>query len=241
MTKPHHIVRSYDQDLQNLTNRIIEMGGAVEAQLADAIDAISRRDADLAARTAQRDSRIDEMEREIDEHVISLIAKRQPMADDLREMISAMKIVGILERVGDYAAHVAERAIIVVGAPAMPPVLVVSRMGMMVRDLLADALGAYAQRDAELAHAVWLRDQDLDQLYTSLFRELLQSMEEDSHNIVTCTHLLFVAKYIERIGDFATNIAEHVHFIVLGKMPEGERPKAGKTSRITTTGTPGPV
>ncbi len=237
MTKSNHIVKSYDQDLQNVTNRIIEMGGAVEAQLADAIDAMIKRDGELAVITAQKDSRIDEMEREIDEQVISLIAKRQPMADDLREMISAMKIVGILERVGDYAAHVAERAAIVAETPAMPPVLVVSRMGKMVRDLLADALGAYARRDAELALSVWLRDQDLDQLYTSLFRELLQAMEEDSHNIVPCTHLLFVAKYIERIGDFATNIAEHVHFIVLGKMPEGERPKAGRTTDIVSNGT----
>ena len=239
MNKSHHIVRSYDQDLQNVTNRIIEMGGAVEAQLADAIDAMIKRDGELANLTAQKDSQIDEMEREIDEHVISLIAKRQPMADDLREMISAMKIVGILERVGDYAAHVAERAAIVADTPAMPPITVVSRMGKMVRDLLADALGAYARRDAELALSVWLRDQDLDQLYSSLFRELLQAMEEDSHNIVPCTHLLFVAKYIERVGDFATNIAEHVHFIVLGKMPEGERPKAGPTRSLASNGTPG--
>lgn len=238
MTNTNHIVKSYDQDLQNLTNRIIEMGGAVEAHLADAIEAITRRDAELGTRTANKDSRIDGMEREIDELVIGLIAKRQPMADDLREMISAMKIVGILERIGDYAAHVAERAVTVVNGPALPPILVISRMGKMVRDLLSDALGAYAQRDAELALAVWIRDQDLDQLYTSLFRELLHAMEEDPHNIVTCTHLLFVAKYIERIGDFATNIAELVHFIVVGKLPEGERPKAGKTERITTTGTP---
>lgn len=237
MSNSHHIVRSYDEDLQNITNRIVEMGGFVEEQLSDGIDAVVKRDAELGERTAGNDGRIDEMEREIDELVVKLIARRQPMADDLREMISALKIVGILERVGDYAAHVAERSITVTQNPTVPPILVISRMGKMVRDLLSDALGAYSQRDPDLALAVWRRDQDLDQLYASLFRELLRYMEEDSQNIVACTHLLFIAKYIERIGDFATNIAEHVHFVVLGKMPEGERPKAGNTrSSMGSTG-----
>ena len=229
MTNSHHIVRSYDEDLQNVANRIVEMGGLVEAQLTSAIDALIKRDAELAKQTSENDGRIDVMEREIDDAVIRLIARRQPVADDLREMISALKIVGILERVGDYAAHVAERSVIIMQKPSVPPILVISRMGKMVRDLLSDVLGAYAQRDAELALSVWRRDQDLDQLYGSLFRELLTYMEEDPQNIVTCTHLLFIAKYIERVGDFATNIAEHVHFVVRGKMPEGQRPKAGNT------------
>lgn len=229
MTNTHHIVRSYDEDLQHIANRIVEMGGLVETQLSEAIESVVKRDAELARRVADSDGRIDVMEREIDDAVIRLIARRQPVADDLREMISALKIVGILERVGDYAAHVAERAVTVTQKPTVPPVLVISRMGKMVRDLLSDALGAYAQRDPELALSVWRRDQDLDQLYGSLFRELLGYMEEDPQNIVTCTHLLFIAKYIERVGDFATNIAEHVHFVVLGRMPEGPRPKASNT------------
>jgi phosphate transport system protein len=227
MKKSNHIVKSYDEDIHNITNRIVEMGGVVETQLTDALEAIVKRDALLGQQTAAKDGRIDAMERDIDELLITVIARRQPMADDLREMISALKIVGILERVGDYAAHVAERAVTVTQGPTMPPILVISRMGKMVRELLADALGAYARRDADLALMVWRRDQELDQLYGSLFRELLDSMVEDAENIVTCIDLLFVAKYIERIGDFATNIAEHVHFVVRGKLPEGERPKAG--------------
>ncbi|MCG8511234.1 MAG: phosphate signaling complex protein PhoU [Rhodospirillales bacterium] len=227
MNQSNHIVKSYDEDIENITNRIVEMGGLVESQLSDALEAIVKRDALLGQQTAAKDGRIDAMEREIDDIVVTVIARRQPMADDLRAMISALKIVGILERVGDYAAHMAQRAVTVTQGPSMPPILVISRMGKMVRDLLSDALGSYAQRDADLALSVWRRDQDLDQLYGSLFRELLDYMVEDSENIVTCVDLLFIAKYIERIGDFATNIAEHVHFVVRGKMPEGERPKAG--------------
>lgn len=226
MNKSNHIVKSYDEDIDNITSRIVEMGGLVETQLSDALEAIVKRDALLGQQTAAKDGQIDTLEREIDDLVITVIARRQPMADDLREMVSALKIVGILERVGDYAAHVAQRAVTVTQGPSMPPILVISRMGKMVRDLLSDSLGAYAQRDADLALSVWRRDQDLDQLYGSLFRELLDYMIEDPENILTCIDLLFVAKYIERIGDFATNIAEHVHFVVRGKLPEGERPKA---------------
>ena len=229
MSSSQHIVRSYDEELSQISNRIVEMGGRVEAQLADAIEAVAKRNMDLAQRAIDMDRQVDVAETEIDDLTIKLLARRQPMADDLREMVAALRIVGILERVGDYAAHVGERAITLSKVPAVPPVLVISRMGKMVRDLFGDAIGAYAHRDAELALSVWRRDQDLDQLYASLFRELLTHMMEDSQNVTTCVHLLFVAKYIERMGDFSTNIAEHVHYIVRGHKPEGQRPKAGST------------
>ncbi|MBC8159269.1 MAG: phosphate signaling complex protein PhoU [Alphaproteobacteria bacterium] len=228
--KPQHIVRSYDDELGHICARIVEMGGLVEDQLASAITAIVKRDAALGEQVSGQDGRVDEMEREIDELIVRLLAKRQPVADDLREVVAGLKIVGILERVGDYAAHVGERAVTLGAAPELPAVLVIARMGKMVRDLFADALAAYANQDARLALSVWQRDQDLDRLYASLFHELLKSMEWDSENIATCTHLLFIAKYIERVGDFATNIAEHVHFLALGHPPQGERPKAGNTN-----------
>jgi len=227
MRETQHIVKSYDEDLHHITNRIVEMGGIVEAQLADGIEALVQRNAELGTRTAQRDVSVDAMEREIDDLAVRLLARRQPMADDLREVLSALKIIGMLERVGDYAAHVGKRAAILSDGPENAAVPVIARMGKMVRDLFSDALEAYARRDAELALSVWRRDQDLDQLYSSLFRELLASMAEDPQNITSCIHLLFVAKYIERVGDFATNIAELVHFVVLGSVPAGKRPKAG--------------
>jgi phosphate transport system protein len=241
MTAPHHIVRSYDEDLQGIANRLVEMGGLVEAQLADAIEAMIKRHVDLARKTIGGDTRIDSMEREIDEATILLLARRQPMADDLREVVSALKIAGILERVGDYATHVAERAITITHEPTQSSILVIHRMGRMVRDLLSDALSAYAKRDADLALDVWRRDRDLDQLYASLFRELLTHMKQDSQAVDPCVHLLFVAKYIERIGDFATNIAEHVHFIVRGEAPEGKRPKADEAEFGDIDGMDGPA
>ncbi|WP_316979596.1 phosphate signaling complex protein PhoU [Shumkonia mesophila] len=228
MRETQHIVKSYDEELQSISTRIIEMGGLVEAQLADAIEAVVKRNAQLGAQTDQRDAQVDAMEREIDEAVVRLLARRQPMADDLRQVLAALKIVGILERVGDYAAHVGKRAVMLAQDRETPGVAVIGRMGKMVRDLIGDVLGAYARRDPELALSVWRRDQDLDQLYASFFRELLTAMAEDPKNINACMHLLFIAKNIERVGDFATNIAENVHFLVLGVLPAGKRPKAAK-------------
>lgn len=227
--KSQHIVRSYDDELNHVCNRIVEMGGLVEDQLARAIDAVVNRDAVLGAEVAGKDRRVDEMEREIDDLIVRLLARRHPVADDLREVVAGLKIAGILERVGDYAAHVGERAVTLSEAPELAAATVISRMGKMVRDLFSDTLAAYARREPQLALSVWRRDQDLDELYASLFRELLESMARDSDNIATCTHLLFIAKYIERVGDFATNIAEHVHFLALGFPPEGDRPKARNT------------
>ena len=235
MRDTQHIVKSYDEELQHISTRITEMGGLVEAQLADAIEAVVRRNAPLGAETDQRDVQVDAMEREIDEAIIRLLARRQPMADDLRQVLAALKIVGILERVGDYAAHVGKRAVELAQDRETPAVLVIGRMGKMVRDLLGDVLGAYARHDPELALSVWRRDQDIDQLYASFFRELLTSMAEDPKNINACMHLLFIAKYIERVGDFATNIAENVHFLVLGVMPAGKRPKAGTSDPVVAS------
>lgn len=234
MRDTNHIVKSYDEELHHIRTRIVEMGGLVETQLADAIEAVVKRNAALGAQTDQRDVQVDAMEREIDDAIVRLLARRQPMADDLRQVLAALKIVGILERVGDYGAHIGKRAVELAQDQETAAVQVIGRMGKMVRDLLGDVLGAYARHDPDLALSVWRRDQDIDQLYASFFRELLTAMAEDPQNINACMHLLFIAKYIERVGDFATNIAENVHFLVLGVMPEGKRPKASTTDPVAS-------
>ena len=221
-----HTVRAFDEDLDGVRNKVVEMAGMVEAQITDAIEALIKRNDDLAQTTAANDQRIDEMETVLEEMTVRLMVKRQPVADDLRHVVSALRAASILERVGDYAAHVAKRAIVINAAPAVPPMRMISRMGVMVRELFGDAIGAYARRDPELALQVWRRDRELDEMYASLLHELLEHMKQDTEAISTCVELLFVAKYIERMGDFATNLAENVHFLVLGRRPEGERPKA---------------
>lgn len=226
-----HTVRAFDDDLDGVRNKVVEMGGMVEAQITDAIEALVKRNDELARATASNDQRIDDMENVLEEMTVRLMVKRQPMADDLRHVVSALRAAAILERVGDYAAHVAKRALVINQFPAMPPVRMISRMGVMVRELFGDAIGAYARRDPELALSVWRRDRELDEMCASLLRELLEHMKQDTESIATCVELLFVAKYIERMGDFATNLAESVHFLVLGRRPEGERPKASPESQ----------
>jgi phosphate transport system protein len=161
---------------------------------------------------------------------IRLLALRNPVADDLRLVISALKIASLLERVADYSANIAKRVIALNLAPAIAPVSAIPRMGEMVRRMIDDTLTAYAKEDADLAYDVWKRDQEVDQLYSSMFRELLTFMMEDPRSITSCTHLIFMAKNIERIGDHMTNIAEIIIYQVTGKMPTQPRPKGDKTS-----------
>jgi len=226
-----HIVTAYDKDLKKLDNIIAEMGGLAESQLAEAIEALIRRDAEMADRVAARDSRIDDLETQADWFTMRLLALRQPLAEDLRTVIAALKTASDLERIGDYVRNMCNRTIALTQTPPMGGAThTISRMGSLVQEMIRNVLDAYLARDVKMANDVRLRDQEVDQLHTSLFRELLTYMMEDPRNITACTHLLFIAKNIERIGDHATNIAEHVHLIVLGEEPESGRPKGDETS-----------
>jgi phosphate transport system protein len=229
-----HIIKSYDQELQRLDNIVAEMGGTAESQLASAMEAVTKRDSDLAARVIESDARVDELEREVEALVVRLLALRQPMARDLRQIVAALKISTDLERIGDYATNVAKRSIALDQMPSVKPVYALPRMGRLAGAMIKDILDAYVERDAEKAMAVWLRDEELDEMYTSLFRELLTYMIEDPRNISAGTHLLFMAKNLERIGDHTTNIAETLYFLVHGTPLAQVRPKRDRTSLAYT-------
>ncbi len=230
MDSTRHTVRSYDDKLNQLNNFISEMGGLAEAQLAAALDAVGKRNSELAAKVIVQDEAIDKIEAKVDEAAVELLALRQPMADDLRQVLASLKIAQILERVGDYAANVAKRATVLNQLPQVEPARSVPRMGRLVEQMIHEVLDAYAKRDADAALRVWHRDEGVDSLYDSVFRELLTYMMEDPRNITACTHLLFVAKNIERIGDYTTNVAEIIYFLVKGVPLTEARPKADTTS-----------
>lgn len=221
-----HIVSSYDEDLQSLRRRISEMGGIAEKMLVDAIQALVRHDKALAQAVIASDTRLDVLQRDVEENAILTIARRQPLAVDLRETISAIRVSGDVERIGDLAKNIAKRAL-AIGADFQVQKIVVGlqHMSDLVLAQLKDVLDAYAQQDTAKALDVWKRDGAIDALYTSLFRELLTYMMEDPRNISFCTHLLFCAKNIERIGDHTTNIAETVHYLVTGETLALDRPK----------------
>ncbi len=225
-----HIVKSFDDQLQRLNELVSRMGGLAENQLEGAIEALVKRDAALAEKIIAGDRKIDELEAEVDEMAVRLIALRQPMGPDLRQIITALKIAPDIERIGDYAKNVAKRAIALSQVPAVKPLFTIPRMGRMVREMINDVLNAYATSDVAKARAVWERDREVDEIYDSLFRELLTYMMEDTRNISACTHLLFIAKNIERMGDLATNVAERIHFQVEGVPLDEDRPKADQAS-----------
>jgi phosphate transport system protein len=227
-----HIVKSFDEDLTQLDNIIAEMGGLAEAQLADAIDAMLKRDAEKAELVIERDVQIDILETEVDASATALLALRQPMAEDLRAVICALKTAAILERIGDYAKNIAKRTIAMSQSTPIGPSRTVARMGTMVQSMIKNVLDAYAERDADKAEDVRQSDQEVDALHTSLFREVLTYMMEDPRFIGSGTHLLFIAKNIERIGDHTTSIAKNIYVLVHGAAPEGQRPK-GDTSSYT--------
>jgi phosphate transport system protein len=226
-----HIIKSYDEELQRLHKIIVEMGGLAETQLAAAIEAVVRRDTELAAKVIEGDHRVDQLERELDALAVRLLALRQPMARDLREVVAALKIGADLERICDYCANVAKRAIALVQSPPTQPIHALPRMAHLALLLVKDVIDAYVERDADKAVAVWNRDAELDEMYSSLFREFLTYMMEDPRNIGAYTHLLFMAKNIERIGDHATNIAEDLYYTVRGTPLDQVRPK-GDTSSL---------
>ena len=225
---PHtheHIVKAFDESLEKLRQTLLRMGGMAEAQLARAIQALARRDAALAAEVVRDDLEIDRLEQQVSNDAVRMLALRQPMANDLREVVSALKISADIERIGDYAANVAKRSIALSQLPAVKPAYAVPRLARLVQENIKETLDAYVNRDAEKAVDVWQRDEEVDEIYTGLFRELLTYMMEDPRNISPCTHLMFIAKNLERIGDHATNIAETVHYLVKGTPIAGGRPK----------------
>ena len=228
----NHTMKAYDEELDQLKAMLAQMGGLVEQQLDDAIDALSRRDTVLADRVIQNDERVDVLEHQIEEKAILTIAKRQPMARDLREIMVAIRVASDLERIGDLAKNTAKRTHAM--SDQLPRKLMsgVTRMGRLAQVELKNILDAYSRSDATMAMEVWRSDEELDALYNSIFRELLTYMMEDPRNISLCTHLLFGAKNMERIGDHATNIAENIHYLVHGK-PLGEgRPKKDVTAAM---------
>ncbi|MDP9085368.1 MAG: phosphate signaling complex protein PhoU [Pseudomonadota bacterium] len=221
-----HIVKAYDKELDLLNRKIAEMGGIAEKMLSDAMDALVEFDADLARATVGVDPRLDLLQREIEEHAILTIARRQPMAVDLREIVAAVRISADLERVGDLAKNIAKRAIVVAAEARLPRAIIgLKSMHETAALALKDVLDAYAHRDIERARDVWMRDAELDALEDSVFRDLLTFMMEDPRNISFCTHLLFCSKNIERIGDHATNVAETIVHLVTGEALPVERPK----------------
>jgi phosphate transport system protein len=225
-----HMVRSYDEDLRRLREMLTRMGGLAERQVADATAALIDRDAELAAEVVQRDAQLDQLEREIEAFCVRLLALRQPVGPDLRLIIAAMKIAHELERIGDYARNGAKRAIVVSVQPSVGSMNGFGRMARMVQENLQGALDALVQGDADRADEVWHADESVDEVYNGIFREMLTHMMEDPRNITVGTHLLFVAKNLERIGDHATNIAETVHYAVRGENLPEDRPKADSSA-----------
>lgn len=225
-----HIVKSFADELDLLSTDIAQMGGLAEQQLAQAIEAVSRRDSALAQATIDSDARIDELEIQVETNGTRILALRQPMAQDLREVVSAIKISSDLERVGDLSKNIGKRALVLNKEEPVRLTKGLTHMGRMALNQLKDVLDAFSARNAEQALAVWRRDEEIDELYNSLFRELLTYMMEDPRTIGMCTHLLFVAKNLERIGDHATNVAEIVYYLVVGKRLDDERPKSDVTT-----------
>lgn len=221
-----HTVRAYDDELMEIGRKISEMGGIAETMLTNAIDALVKGDTELAQRVIATDPKLDALEREIEEKAVLTIARRQPMAIDLRALVSAIRIASDIERIGDLAKNVGKRVVAMDGQFAPQKIVGgVVHISDLALERLHRVLGAYAQRDVSAALNVWQHDEEIDQLYNSLFRELLTYMMEDPRNIGFCTHLLFSAKNIERIGDHATNIAETIHYLVKGEAITADRPR----------------
>jgi phosphate transport system protein len=231
MTMSDHTVKAFDAELQELTRMVAEMGGQAERQIAEAVDTLAKRDVEGAKRVVERDLSIDRLQREIEERAVLTIARRQPMAVDLRDIVGALRVANDLERIGDLAKNIAKRVSELTG-DFHPHKLIrgVQHMSAMVLHQLKQVLDSYAGHNIEQALDVWRRDEEVDAMCTSLFRELLTYMMEDPRNITFCIHLMFCAKNIERIGDHTTNIAETVYYMVEGRQIADQRPKGDTTS-----------
>ncbi len=235
MNQNPHISSAFDRDLEAIQALIMKMGGMVEEAIENAVTALGEGDLDLAQRTRRGDRAIDLLEVQVNEEAARVIALRQPIATDLRTVLTVFRISAALERVGDYAKNIAKRTEIIQELhPVEGGAASLRRMSKSVQMMLKDALDSYIQRDADLAADVRARDEEVDQMYNALFREYLTHMMEDPRNITACMHLHFMAKNIERMGDLVTGIAEQVIYLVTGELPDDERQKADYTS--TTKG-----
>ena len=231
MIQNSHIVTAFDRDLEAIQAMIMKMGGLVEDSIDKAIAALADGDADLAREVRRGDRVIDRMEHDVNEAAARVIALRQPIATDLRTVLTVFRISAALERIGDYSKNMAKRSEILMGLhPVDGGAASLRRMSKAVRQMLTEALDAYIQRDADLARDVRARDEEVDQMYNGLFREYLTHMMEDPRNITACMHLHFMAKNIERMGDLVTGICEQVVYLVTGELPDDERTKADMTS-----------
>jgi len=228
-----HIVHSFDDDLEQIEGLLLEMGGLVETQIADATEALLSRNMELGKKVRKVDKRINALELEINERSVRLLALRQPMAEDLRIIVAIMKVSANLERIGDYAKNIAKRNKVLAQAPPIGSSgNTIKRMTAIVQEMVRQALNAFIKRDLLVAEQVRVRDEDVDLMHNTLFRELLTYMMEDPRNITPCMHLLFIAKNIERAGDHTTTIAKQIFYLVNGEYPEGKRPKGDKTSTM---------
>jgi phosphate transport system protein len=221
-----HIVKAYDEELNHLAADVARMGGLAEAEIADALDTVTHRDISRVQSIIERDLKLDALNGEIERRSIRMIALRQPVAQDLRRTVAAMKIASNLERIGDLAKNIAKRGVVLAESePITPLTRSIERMGRLVASRLKEVLDAYTSSELERAIDVWSRDDEIDEHYDSLFRELLTYMMGDPRTIAACAHLLFIAKNLERVGDHATNIAEIVHYEISGEELPTERPK----------------
>ena len=211
-----HTVKAFDEDITKVRGLIAEMGGLAEVSLREAMEALVKGNLDLAASVIARDKKIDALEAEVDRLAVRTIALRAPMADDLRELIAAIKIAGVIERIGDYAKNIAKSADKIEGRKRFEPLTLIPAMADIAARMVHDVLTAFAARDAALAHQVVERDEQVDAFYESLFRNLVSYMIENPSTISSCAQLLFVARNIERIGDHATNVAEMVYYAATG-------------------------
>lgn len=226
-----HIVSSFDRDLAELNQLVARLGGLAEQQFAAAIDALENRDASSIEAIVSKDAELDQLEKDLNDRAIEVIATRAPMATDLRRILSAVKIAAVLERVGDYAKNIAKRSLVIISDETnRSDTISVGRIADIVQGMLREALDAYATSNADLAMDVWERDQEVDALYTGLNSDLLGVIASGSEEANVSSHFLFIAKNIERIGDHTTAVAEQVYFQVHGEMPSEERPKADAIS-----------
>jgi phosphate transport system protein len=231
MVIPEHTAKAFDADLQELSRMVAEMGGLTEKQIADAVDALARRNSERAQQIVRADLSIDALQREIEDKAVLTIARRQPMAVDLRELLGALRVCNDLERIGDLAKNIAKRVLVLdIQVHSSQVIRGVQHMGALVLAQLKQVLDSYAGRDLEKALAVWNGDEQIDAMCTSIFRELLTYMMEDPRNITSCIHLMFCAKNIERMGDHATNIAETVYYMIEGRSIPDPRPKGDTTT-----------
>jgi phosphate transport system protein len=228
MVTTGHTVKAFDQDLDQLRASIAEMGGLAESAIAESMRALMQRDTEAATRVIETDKKIDVLEAEVERNAVQIIALRAPMADDLRDVVAALKIAGVVERIGDYAKNIAKRVHVIEESPNIEPLSLLPEMARIAAEMVHNVLDAFVARDAKKAVAVCERDRAVDDFYNSIFRTLLTFMMENPHNITPATHLLFIAKNLERIGDHATNVAEMVYFAATGEhmaeRPKGEDP-----------------